>query len=84
MANLKITDESIRDSFPELWKVLEDDEVTDFDFNCGNIWFSTVSALPKQIVDSKLDAPTCFTSRTTTTSSSLPPPKTTTSPSSSA
>ena len=56
MANLKITDESIRDSFPELWKVLEDDEVTDFDFNCGNIWFSTVSALPKQIVDSKLDA----------------------------
>lgn len=56
VANLKITDESIRDSFPELWKVLEDDEVTDFDFNCGNIWFSTVSALPKQIVDSKLDA----------------------------
>ena len=46
MSTLKLKDEDIRKSFPEIWKYLEDDDVTDLDFNCGNIWQSRVSLIP--------------------------------------
>ena len=49
-------------TFPELWKYLEDDEVTDLDFNCGNIWQSKVSEIPMRVEDAadrcKLSPPT--------------------------
>lgn len=49
MSALKLRDEDIRKSFPEIWKYLEDDDVTDLDFNCGNIWQSKVSVIPEKI-----------------------------------
>lgn len=49
MGTLKLKDEDIQRTFPELWKYLEDDDVTDLDFNCGNIWQSRVSRIPEQI-----------------------------------
>ena len=49
MSTLKLKDEDIQRTFPELWKYLEDDDVTDLDFNCGNIWQSRVSRIPEQI-----------------------------------
>ena len=49
MSTLKIKDEDIQQTFPEIWKYLKDDDVTDLDFNCGNIWQSRVSRIPEQI-----------------------------------
>ena len=49
MNALNIKDEDIKKSFPEIWKYLEDDDVTDLDFNCGNIWQSRVSVIPTKI-----------------------------------
>lgn len=49
MSTLKLTDEDIQKTFPEIWKYLEADDVTDLDFNCGNIWQSKVSVIPRQI-----------------------------------
>jgi len=51
---LNIKDEDIKKSFPEIWKYLEDDDVTDLDFNCGNIWQSKVSVIPAKIKDPDL------------------------------
>ncbi len=49
MSTLKLKDEDIQRTFPEIWKYLEDDDVTDLDFNCGNIWQSRVSVIPEKI-----------------------------------
>ena len=49
MSTLKVKDEDIQQTFPEIWKYLENDDVTDLDFNCGNIWQSRVSRIPEQI-----------------------------------
>ena len=49
MNTLKLTDEDIQKSFPEIWKYLEDPDVTDLDFNCGNIWQSKVSSIPVRV-----------------------------------
>lgn len=54
MSTLKLKDEDIRRTFPEIWKYLEDDDVTDLDFNCGNIWQSRASVVPMQIKNSVL------------------------------
>lgn len=51
MNTLKLKDEDIQKTFPEVWKYLEDDDVTDLDFNCGNIWQSRVSTVPEKIED---------------------------------
>lgn len=49
MNSLKLNDEDIRCAFPEIWKYLEDSDVTDLDFNCGNIWQSRVSSIPMRV-----------------------------------
>ena len=49
MSTLKLTDEDIQKSFPEIWEYLEDSDVTDLDFNCGNIWQSKVSSIPTRV-----------------------------------
>ena len=54
MNALKLTDEDIQRSFPEIWKYLEDSDVTDLDFNCGNIWQSKVFSIPTRIENSIL------------------------------
>ena len=54
MNTLKIKDEDIKKVFPDLWKYLDDEDVTDLDFNCGNVWQSRVSSIPQKIEDSLL------------------------------
>ena len=54
MNTLKLKDVDIQRSFPEIWRYLEDDDVTDLDFNCGNIWQSRVGNIPQRIVNRAL------------------------------
>ena len=54
MSTLKLKNEDIRQTFPEIWKYLEEEDVTDLDFNCGNIWQSRVSVIPEKIEDAVL------------------------------
>ena len=54
MSTLKLTDRDIQQTFPEIWKYLAEDDVTDLDFNCGNIWQSRVSQIPAQIKNAML------------------------------
>ena len=54
MSTLKLKDEDVQRIFPEIWRYLEDDDVTDLDFNCGNIWQSRVSAIPAKVEDEAL------------------------------
>ena len=54
MSSLMLKDEDIQKCFPEIWNYLQDEDVTDLDFNCGNIWQSRVSAIPRKIEDSVL------------------------------
>lgn len=49
MNALRLKDEDIQKSFPEIWKYLENPNVTDLDFNCGNIWQSSVSSIPVRV-----------------------------------
>lgn len=51
MSEIKLGDKDIRSVFPRIWKYLEDDEVTDLDYNCGNIWRSKASVIPEKIED---------------------------------
>lgn len=38
--------------FGELWQFIEDDEVTDINYNCGNVWVKYINSIPKRV---KLD-----------------------------
>ena len=49
MSALKLRDEDIQKTFPEIWRYLENKDVTDLDYNCGNIWRSKVSSIPERI-----------------------------------
>ena len=49
MSTLKLKDEDVQKNFPEIWKYIADEDVTDLDFNCGNIWQSKVSRIPQKI-----------------------------------
>ena len=49
MNTIRLRDEDIQRSFPEIWKYIEDPNVTDLDFNCGNIWQSMVSRIPTKV-----------------------------------
>lgn len=55
MSTLKFTNELIERDFPELWSYLESEEVTDVDFNCGNIWVSTIYEIPKKVENIEID-----------------------------
>lgn len=54
MNTLKLKDADIKRTFPEIWRYLENDDVTDLDFNCGNIWQSRVAHIPRIIVNRML------------------------------
>lgn len=49
MDTLKLKDVDVQKIFPEIWRYLEDEDVTDLDYNCGNIWQSKVSSVPVKI-----------------------------------
>lgn len=54
MSAFRLKDKDIKQHFPEIWKYLEDADVTDLDYNCGNIWQSRVSAIPAKIEETTL------------------------------
>lgn len=45
-----ISEEFLLENFPELWKYIEPKNVTDLDFNCGNLWISKTDEIT-QLVD---------------------------------
>lgn len=49
-----ISEQFIEQNYPELWKYIEADEVTDVDFNCGNLWISTVDAITYKAEDKNI------------------------------
>lgn len=54
MDAFRLKDEDIQKTFPAIWRYLEDPDVTDLDYNCGNIWQSRVEEIPIRVVDSSL------------------------------
>ena len=54
MSTLKLNNKDIQQTFPKIWKYLADEDVTDLDFNCGNIWQSRATVVTRQIKDSAL------------------------------
>lgn len=54
MENLGLSREFIEANYPEIWKYLEPDDVTDFDYNNGRLWITTVHEIPRLISDEKI------------------------------
>lgn len=46
-----INERFLAERFPELWKYLSPEEVTDVDYNCGNLWISTTNKVTEKIED---------------------------------
>lgn len=44
----------LAERFPELWKYLSPEEVTDVDYNCGNLWISTTNKVTEKIEDAQI------------------------------
>jgi len=51
VSTLKLKDEDIQKTFPEIWRYLMEEDVTDLDYNCGNVWQSRVSAIPEFVTN---------------------------------
>lgn len=49
-----INEQFLADRFPELWKYLSPSEVTDVDYNCGNLWVSTTDKVTEKIEDASI------------------------------
>lgn len=49
-----ISEKFLEEYFPELWKYVEPDRVTDVDFNCGNLWISTIDAITYRVEDEEI------------------------------
>ncbi len=51
--NLKkeLKEEQLQERFPELWKYVSPKEVTDIDYNCGNLWISKTNEATRMIQD---------------------------------
>ena len=47
----ELKEEKLMKRFPELWKYVSPQEVTDIDFNCGNLWISKTNEATQQIQD---------------------------------
>lgn len=49
-----ITEHFLQERFPELWKYVSPANVTDVDYNCGNLWLSTTDRITHKIEDSAI------------------------------
>lgn len=49
-----INEDFLAKRFPELWKHLSPNEVTDVDYNCGNLWISTTDKITQKIEDAAI------------------------------
>lgn len=50
----ELTEEQLRERFPELWKYVSPKEVTDIDYNCGNLWISKTNEATQQVQDASI------------------------------
>ena len=46
---MELRNEDIQKAFPEIWKYLEEPDITDLDYNCGNVWQSRVASIPVKV-----------------------------------
>ena len=44
----------LAERFPELWKYVSPENVTDVDYNCGNLWVSTTDKITEKIEDTSI------------------------------
>lgn len=52
MSNKKeLKEEQLQERFPELWNYVSPKEVTDIDYNCGNLWISKTNEATQRIYD---------------------------------
>lgn len=49
-----ITEDFLKENFPELWKYVEPINVTDVDYNSGNLWISTVNEITYKVNDKNI------------------------------
>lgn len=49
-----VNEHFLEERFPELWKYLSPKEVTDVDYNCGNLWVSTTDKVTEKIEDASI------------------------------
>lgn len=49
-----INETFLAERFPELWKHLSPTDVTDVDYNCGNLWISTTDKITQRIEDTSI------------------------------
>ena len=49
-----INEQFLAERFPELWKYLSPESVTDVDYNCGNLWISTTDKITENIDDAAI------------------------------
>ncbi len=49
-----ISGEEIRRLYPEIWKHIEPEDVTDFDYNNGNLWITTIGQEARLVCDEKI------------------------------
>lgn len=52
--NPTINENFLAERFPELWKYLSPQDVTDVDYNCGNLWISTTDKITQRIEDTSI------------------------------
>lgn len=50
----ELKEEQLHERFPELWKYVLPKEVTDVDFNCGNLWISKTNEATQKIHDENI------------------------------
>ena len=50
----KLTEEFLHERFPELWKYILPEYVTDVDYNCGHLWISTTDEIPHNANDESI------------------------------
>lgn len=47
----ELREEELQKRFPELWKYVSPKDVTDVDYNCGNLWISKTNAATQRVYD---------------------------------
>ena len=50
-----INEQFLAERFPELWRYLSSENVTDLDYNCGNLWVSTTDKITEKIEDASIN-----------------------------
>lgn len=49
-----INEHFLEERFPELWRYISPEDVTDVDYNCGNLWVSTTDRVTEKIEDATI------------------------------